>query len=278
MRGVFAKIKRPAVLAALALCLALFTGCGVSVTLYDGTENGVRYNTYEVSIDTDVVAAMESSATLDRNGNKYTVRDYLYSLFTEFGYELVSAEITGGKYTVSYKKPVTGESELFDIGTPVKFEYTSTQTPFVRTYVASSPNPFDGVREYYDNIDERRSQTVLERLKNGVTAHDEYGDPVTVFAAIDEAFPYLKGQNPDGIRLDYVQTRSDRMTSSGTAETVGYRTVRYRFSRYFDYTTNTIDYEYRRAVPFGWYLFAAAAGATVYVIILVCKRDGALMN
>lgn len=260
-------IKRLAIAVAAVLCALLFAGCGASVTVYDETENGVRYNTYEIAIDEKVLAAMNDGATLDRDGNKYTVEGYLYALFTDNGYALTDAIVKDGYYTVAYKKAVTNESELFKAGTPVKFEYQSTSTPFVRSYHSTSPNPFNGVREYYDGL--TGSAAVLARLKNGVTAYDEYGESITVFAALDEAFPYLKGTDLDGLRLNYVQTRSDRMTSSGTSERVGSRTVRYTFSRYFDYSETVIEYDYKRAVSYGWYLFAVAAGATVYMLIRI---------
>lgn len=272
MSSIRRKLKK-SVLSVLTAVLAFaLTGCGASVAVYDYTENGVRYNEYEISVDADAVSKMESSAAIDRNGDKYVFKDYLYALFTEFGYELTDATFTNDGYTASYRKVVAGEPELFSVGTPVSFTATSTKNPFIKTYTAVSPNPFDGVREYYDGIERGRSATMLERIKNGVTVRDEFGDAVTVFPSIAQAFPYLNELDPDGLRLDYVQTRSDRMKSSGTAERVGNRTVRYTFSRYFDYTENIMAYEYKRAVPYGWYGVAVAAGAVVFAAIMLATR------
>ena len=232
----------------------------------------MRYNMYELSIDDDTVAAMEGSAAVDGDGNKYTVEGYFARLFTDYGYSLVDASRAGGKYTVRYRKAIMGSGDLGESGTAVSFTTTHTENPFVRTYTAVAQNPFNGVREAYDSVLPLQSSTVVERLKNGVVAHDQNGEVIVSFPSLINAFPYLKGLNPDGLLLNYVRYGSDRMESSGRKVKSGESTA-YVFSRYFDDTEAYMTYTYKRAVPYGWYIAAIAAGAlTLGAILLIARR------
>ncbi len=265
------KSKRIIMLIAVCAAALLLTGCGATLSVYDYTEDGVRYHMYELSIDNDTVANMERTATADPDGNKYTVQSYFARLFADYDYELVSASHADGKYTVRYRKQVTDGGELAELGTAVNFTTTHTENPFVRTYTATSANPFNGVREAYDNVQPLRSSTVLERIKNGAVAHDANGETVVSLHAIDEAFPYLKSTNPDGLLLNYVRYGSERMESSGQKVKSDKGTA-YVFSRYFDDTDTYIQYKYKGAVPYGWYLVAVAAGALVFGLIILLTR------
>ncbi|MDE5593724.1 MAG: hypothetical protein K2I75_07320 [Clostridiales bacterium] len=257
----------------IAICAAalLLTGCGATLSVYDYTEDGVRYHMYELSIDEDVVANMERTAINDADGSKYTVQGYFARLFDDYDYTLVSASHADGKYTVRYRKQVTDGGELAALGTKVDFTTTHTENPFIRTYVATAANPFNGVREAYDNVQPLRSSTVLERIKNGAVAHDAHGETVVSLHAIDEAFPYLKSVNPDGLLLNYVRYGSDRMESSGSKISTD-RGTAYVFSRYFDDTDTYIQYKYKGAVPYGWYMVAIAAGALTFGLIILLTR------
>lgn len=265
------KSKRIILLLAVCLAALLLTGCGAKLSVYDYTEDGVRYNLYELSIDGDTVANMERTATTDADGNKYTVESYFARLFGDFGYSLVSASRTEDKYTVRYRKPINNGNDLKENGTEVSFTTTHTENPFVRTYTAVAENPFNGVRNNYDNVQPMRSTTVLERIKNGAIAHDENGEAIESLPAIDIAFPYLKGLDPDGLLLNYVRYGAERMESSGSKVKDGDKTA-YVFSRYFDTTESQIQYKYKRAVPYGWYLTAIAAGALVFAVIIIATR------
>ncbi|MDE6200577.1 MAG: hypothetical protein K2M47_01680 [Clostridiales bacterium] len=265
------KSKRIIMLVAVCLTALLLTGCGATLSVYDYTEDGVRYHMYELSIDETTVKSMESSAITDPDGEKYTVQSYFARLFDDYGYSLVSSTHTDGKYTVRYRRQVTDGGELAELGTKVDFTTTHTENPFIRTYTAVSANPFNGVRENYDNVQPLRSSTVLERIKNGAVAHDEHGETVVSLHAIDEAFPYLKGTDPDGLLLNYVRYGSDRMESSGSKVKSDNGTA-YVFSRYFDDTDTYIQYQYKRAVPYGWYMVAIAAGALVFGLIILLTR------
>lgn len=267
-------MRRKSLLRRLALCAALiaitaaiFVGCGASVAVYDYTDGGVRYNEYEISVEDSAIELIEQDAAVDKDGNKYTLSGYLYALFTEFGYELTEATDVDGVYTVKYRKAVYGASELDRYGTAVEFTATSTSDPFVRTITSVSPNPFNGLRKSYDSIQKGRSSTILERIKNGLTVFDENRDTTTVFPAIDEAFPSLRSMNYDGLLLKYVRVGSDRMESSGVATPIGNRTVRYEFVRYFDDSETQITFEYKRAVPYGWYVAAILIGAGVFAAV-----------
>lgn len=267
------KSKRIILVVALCLAALLLTGCGASITVYDYTEKGVRYNMCELNIDADTVEKMERTAALDGDGNKYTVEQYFFTLFGDFGYTLVSASNTKQGYTVKYRKAVVGSGDLTSIGTAVEFTTTHTENPFIRTYTSVSENPFNGVRQNYDNVQPLHSSTVTERIKNGAVAYDENGEVVVSFPALEQAFPYLKGLNPDGLLLNYVRYGSDRMQSSGTKIKDGGGTA-YMFSRYFDDTKSYIHYKYKRAVPYGWYITAIAAGALVLAVLLLVTRKG----
>lgn len=267
-------LRRATLCAALiAITAAIFVGCGASITVYDYISGGVRYNEYEIAIENTAIELLEATATTDADGEKYTVAGYLHTLFTEFGYELTEATDKDGTYTVKYRKAIYGTSELDRYGTAVEFTATSTSDPFVRTITSVSPNPFNGVRKAYDGIPNGRSATILERVKNGLTVYNDHKDPNTVFPAIDQAFPYLKGADYDGLLLKFVRVGSDRMDSSGVATPLGNRTVRYEFSRYFDESETQITFEYKRAVPYGWYVVALILGAGVFVLLrYVAKR------
>lgn len=265
------KSKRIIILITVCLTALLLTGCGATLSVYDYTEDGVRYHMYELSIDEATVSKMDSTAATDADGKKYTVQSYFARLFADYGYALVSASHADGKYTVRYRKQVSDGGELAALGTKVEFTTTHTENPFVRTYTAVSANPFNGVRENYDNVQPLRSSTVLERIKNGAVAHDEHGETVVSLHAIDVAFPYLKSADPDGLLLSYVRYGSDRMESSGQKVKNDNGTA-YVFSRYFDDSDTYIQYVYKRAVPYGWYMVAIAAGALVFGLIILLTR------
>lgn len=265
------KSKRIITLIAVCLTALLLTGCGATLSVYDYYEDGVRYNMYELKMDTALVQSMERTAATDDSGNKYTVEKYFARLFNDFGYSMVSATRTDEQYTMRYRKSVHDRNELESSGTKVNFTTTHTENPFVRTYTAVSENPFNGVRENYDNVQPLRSSTVLERIKNGAVAHDENGETVVSLPALTDAFPHLKSMNPDGLLLNYVRYGSDRMESSGTKIKDENGTA-YLFSRYFDDADTKIQYKYKRAVPYGWYLVAIASGAIVLGIIMLITR------
>ncbi|MDE7405545.1 MAG: hypothetical protein K2M89_01560 [Clostridiales bacterium] len=265
------KSKRIIMLIAVCAAALLLTGCGATLSVYDYTEDGVRYHMYELSIDNETVKSMERTAITDVDGDPYTVQGYFARLFADYDYTLVSASNTDGKYVVRYRKQVADGGELAELGTAVNFTTTHTENPFIRTYTATSANPFNGVRENYDNVQPLRSSTVLERIKNGAVAHDANGETVVSLHAIDEAFPYLKSTNPDGLLLNYVRYGSDRMESSGQKVKDDKGTA-YVFSRYFDDTDTYIQYKYKGAVPYGWYLVAVAAGALVFGLIILLTR------
>lgn len=268
--GAVKKSKRIILIVALCFVALLLTGCGASLTVYDYTDGDVKYNMYELKIDGDTVKNMERTATADENGVKYTVADYFHSLFGDFGYSLVSASSSDGQYTVRYRKAVDG-GELQALGTKIEFTSKYADSLFVRTYNSKSPNPFNGVRSKYDNVQPMQSTTVLERLKNGAVAYDGNGEVVVSLPALTDAFPYLKGLDPEGFPLSYVRYGSNRMKSSGTAVKSGDSTA-YTFTRYFDDTDTYIEYEYKRALPTGWYLTALATGAIVYGVIMLITR------
>lgn len=273
MIGRLSEISKRIIFAvALIAAAAALTGCGASLTVYDYTEDGVRYNAYELALDGDTQAAMERSAIADGNGNKYTVSGYFTELFDDFGYDLESATFYDGVYKLRYKKAVGGDGELFESGSKVEFKVTHSENGFVRNYTAISPDPFNGVRKAYDEVLPMRSDTLLERLKNGMVAHDEYGDTVVYRHALDEAFPYLKGADLDGLLLNYVRYGSKRMSSSGRSADIDGKNAMYTFSRYFDRTERTIRFDYRRAVPYGWYTVALAAGGVTFAVILLVTR------
>lgn len=255
-----------ALLSVTAVAL-LLTGCGASVTVYDYYRGGTRYGMYEIRVDAATVEKMEETATTDSDGNKYTVSGYLYELFTSFGYEPISASNTDEYYTVSYRRAEGRETELDRFGTKLEFTNKYTQTPFIRTYHSVSPSPFNGLREAYDNIPSERASTILEWVKNGAVARDEFGERVVSFPSITEAFPYLVGKNPDGLLLNYVYEGSRRMQTSGVKTGEYDSTAQYMFSRYFDDSETTIELMYERPVTYGWYLAALAIGAAALAII-----------
>lgn len=259
------------------MCFAAFfllTGCGASLTVYDYTENGVHYNMYELSLDTELKNNMEQTAAIGADGKKYTVEKYFGVLFSDFGYELVGAEFTDKAYVARYRKEIKQDavSELFATGTEVSFDVSHTENPFLRTYTSVSPNPFNGVRAAYDSAPPQLSSTVAERLKNGSIAHNEYGEDVIAYHSVIDAFPYLKNFNPDGLPLNYVRYGSKRMSSSGNTLSTDGTVSAYGFTRYFDTTDTEIAFEYNRAVPYGWYITALAAGGAVFAAILFATR------
>lgn len=271
MRRRSAKIRLLAVIG-VVLVAFLLTGCGAKLAVYEYSSDGVRYNMYELTIDADTVENMERTAATDNGGNKYTVEGYFYKLFTDFGYALADAERTDKAYTVRYVKAVGAVSELDEAGTKTDFTRTESSNPFIHTYTDVSPNPFNGVRESYDNVEPDRSQTVLERIKNGAVAFDEFGVRVVSFPALTDAFPYLRGADAGGLPLEYVRYGSARTDSTGTIVDTGGNTAAFVFSRYFDDTETTIDFTFTRAEPYGWYLVAIVAGGLTVAVIFAITR------
>lgn len=258
--------------AALVLAALMLGGCGATLTVYDYVLDGVRYNEFELSIERDTVELMEQSAIVDPAGKRYTVSDYLYELFTGYGCELVSARSDERAYTVRFRKAYYGgDTELTELGTAVEFTYEFTQNPFVRNITATAQNPFNGVRAAYDAVRVGQSGTLIQQLKNGKVAVDEYGEPITLFPSVQTAFPYLYGMDPSGLALGYARDGSKRMQSSGYAVGGG-KTRKYVFMRYFDTADAEIAFSYKRPVPYGWYIVAAAAGGAVAAAIILAAR------
>ena len=157
-------------------------------------------------------------------------------------------------------------------GTAVEFTASYKDNPFIRKVELVAKNPFNGVRKAYEAIEPLQSSTMLERIKNGVVARDEYNELVTVFPSVRDAFPYLKDADPDGLLLNYSRVGSKRMESSGKVARTDGKNSEYVFSRYFDDALTTVDFEYRRPVPYGWYLTALGAGAVTLAVFLIITR------
>ena len=252
------------------------SGCGASLTLYDYVEDGVRVNEYELTIDRATVERMEKSAITDDDGNHYTVQGYFRELFGSYGYELVAASSTDSGYTVRYKKSFADgvTPELYEItGNMLSYETQITRYPFTAQVTRTADSPFNGLRQAYDGVtDPNVSGRIIEQLKNGRVAFDEYNERIVIFPAVQDAFPYLQGVDPDRLLLNFAVDGSSRMDSSGMKGTINKRNSRFTFSRYFDTTERTIEFQYTRPVPYGWYIVALlAGGATVGIILLLTR-------
>lgn len=263
---------RLALCAVVVLLACALTGCGASVTVYDYTQNDVRYNGVEVDIDVTTLAAMESSAA--KTEYDYTVASYLRELFETFGYTLESSASNDGGYTVRYVKAFPSNvSDLDLLGTVVEFNSTYTENPFTRKVEMTAKNPFNGMRAAFDNAEPNRSGTALELIKNGRVAVNEYGERVVLIPAITDAFPCLRGENVEGLLLHYVRVGSKRMRSSGQSNLIDGKNSEYVFSRYFDRAENEISFTYNRPVVYGWYIVALVAGGiTIGIVFLVTRK------
>ncbi len=254
----------------------MLSGCGASLTLYDYVEDGVRVNEYVLEIDRDTVERMEKSAASDSDGEKYTVPDYFRELFASYGYELAAASSTSDGYSARYKKSFMENvtPEVYEItGTMLSYETEITRNPFTADIVKSADNPFNGVRAAYDAVtDPDVSGGIIEQLKNGRVVFDEYNERTVVFPAVQDAFPYLKGLDPDRLMLNFAVDGTSRMKSNGTAIKLNRDYNRYVFSRYFDTTERKIEFEYARPVAYGWYIVALLAGGVVVAIFVVATR------
>lgn len=274
------KINRAVLCACVAALCCLLTGCGASVTVYDYYDNGVRENAIEVSVDKATLSAMEKSA-LANGANAYTVSRYLAELFGEFDYELEDAEESDGGYAARYVKSFPSDvSDLDLIGTAVEFTASYKDNPFIRKVDLVAQNPFNGVRAAYDDAkpnmivadDARFKYEVINFIKYGRSAVDEFGETVELFPAITDAFPCLRGENLDGLLLNYVRGGSRRMSSTGTSYRIDSRTSGYIFSRYFDEIEAEIGFSYNRPVSYGWYIVALAAGGAAVGIVFAVTR------
>lgn len=268
-------VKLAAIFAAI-LCTLALTGCGASLTVYEYASGDGIVNEIELFIDADTVARMESSAGVDEYGTPYTVESYFYSFFTDHGYDISGAEVTSDGYSVIYRKEFSSgvKTDLYAAGTTPEYIYEYHENPFVINIDKKSPNPFNGARENFDAIvNPNVSATVLQQLKNGKVAVDEYGERVVLFPSVTEAFPYLKGIDPSGFLLNYAKADSSRMKSSGDKYRIDSDNSWYVFSRYFDAAERTVEFNYNRPVPYGWYLVALAAGGIVVAAFVLATRN-----
>ena len=260
----------------LVLAALVLSGCGASLTLYDYVEDGRRVNEYELKIDRATVDRMEQTATEDGDGVKYSVQRYFRELFSSYGYELTAASSTDDGYTARYKKSFNEgvTPEIYEItGAMLEYETSITRNPFTAAIVRSAANPFNGVRAAYDSVtDPDVSGRLIEQLKNGKVAFDEYNERTVIFPSVQDAFPYLKGLDPDRLLLGFAVDGSARMKSNGSATKLNKNYSRYTFSRYFDTTERKIEFEYTRAVPHGWYIVALLAGVAVVAVIVLVTR------
>lgn len=268
-----AKLKKIIFLAAAIVMTVTLTGCGARLTVYDYASGGIRFSLYTLEIDADTVEAMERTAATKPDGGRYTVEDYFYGLFTLLGCELMYAERTDGGYAVQYRKAHIGG---MDIDTVPAFTSDYSENGFVRTYTAVAPDPFNGLREKYDNAPPGSSSNVIEILKNGYTVRNEYGEAMVVYPSVRDAFPYAASVGEDGLQLDYVWAGSARMDSTGVKNELGDNRAEYVFSRYFDDSERSIGLKYRVAVPYGWYMMAILAGLitlTVFSLVTRTKKQ-----
>ncbi len=261
--------KKLAVIAALVLSCFALSGCGASLTVYDYIENGERHNVYRIEIDRATVDRMEATAATNTDGKKYTVPEYFYELFTIYGYKLESALLTPEKYDARFVKSFkNGETpELYSTGTAPEFDYSAVDNPFIRDITATADNPFNGIRESYDAVAPDTSGRLIQQLKNGIVSRVN-GEPVVIFPAVQDAFPYVDGAALDGLLLNYVIGASDRTDSNGRPTDNGAIV----FSRYFDTTDTDIVLGYKRPVPVGWYITAILVGGAVVAAILFFTR------
>ncbi|MCH5159161.1 MAG: hypothetical protein J1F33_08200 [Clostridiales bacterium] len=268
-------IKKIAVVAAVALVCVMLTGCGASLTVYDYTENGRRVNEYELTIAAKLVENMEKSAITDGTGKKYTVPDYFYALFNNIGYSLEDASMTSDGYSARFKKTFADGAtpELFSVGSAIDYSLDYKSNPFTRRYSRVSENPFNGVRAAYDDVRPGQSGQIIQQLKNGIVTVNEYGETTVMFPSVIDAFPYLKGIDTDGLLLNYATVGSSRMDSSGRKIEGDNKNALYVFSRYFDTTDTTIEFEFVRPVSYGWYIVALAVGGTVLVVFVLATRE-----
>ncbi len=267
------KLIRLIAVVAVAVAAPLLAGCA-EVTVYDYSDGEYRYNVYELEIDADTVARMEATAATDADGKKYDVPDYFREMFSRLGYELVDASNFGGAYVATFEKKfgLSGETELDEFGTPVKYTAEYIDNPFVRDITLTADNPFNGVREKYDATPQYQTATALAQLKNGWGAFDEFGEWHVSFPSVTDAFPYLKTVDPDGLLLNYAIAGSSRMQSSGTSKRIDADNSRYEFSRYFDDSDAQMLFEYKRPIVYGWYIAALAAGGATIAIFLIVTR------
>lgn len=271
---VYKRIRRLTLMFIAVLSVFMLTGCGASITVCEYAVSGGTVNEIELFIDAATAERMEKTATVDEYGAPYTVESYFFELFDDRGYEIADASRDEAGYTAVYRKTFTDGAltDLNSIGT-TSFEYSYSDGPFTRTVTATSPNPFNGVRQEFDGItNPDKSATLLQQLKNGKVATDENGDRNVLFPSVTDAFPFLKGVNLDGLLLNYASAGSDRMESSGQKTELGDGRALYVFSRYFDETETNIEYKYKLPVPYGWYLVALAAGGVVFAAIMLATR------
>lgn len=268
------RVARIFALVAVIAAAVLLTGCGASLTVYDYTSGGVRYNAYELTIDGKIADAMEATAAYGADGRRYDVPSYFRALFASFGYEPERAERTDKAYSARFVKAFyNGQTDLERHGTTLDFVYEYVDGPFLRTVTATAQNPFNGVRAAFDAIPPDQTATVLQQLKNGSFAFDEFGDRIMILPSVTDAFPFARGSSLDGLRLNYVRAQSSRMESSGTATKLDRDNSAYMFSRYFDGTDAEIVFRYKRPMLYGWYIVAAAAfGLTVAVFLIATRK------
>lgn len=275
MGKAYYKIRQLLAVAAIAFACVMLTGCGASLTVYDYTENGRRVNEYELTIEQKLVENMESSAITDASGKKYTVPDYFFSLFDRIGYSLEEASMTDAGYYARFKKVFQSGvmPELYAVGSEVEYSIDYDENPFTRRYDRVSPNPFNGVRAAYDEVKPGQSGQLIQQLKNGIVTINEYGEATVVFPSVTTAFPYLSGIDVEGLLLNYATVASTRMDSSGRKIESESNNALFVFSRYFDTTDTTIEFQFDRPVPYGWYLVALAAGGVVIAVFILITRE-----
>lgn len=269
------RLKRVSVIVALVVCAFVLTGCGASLSVYDYTaSDGTRYNEYELSISRETLARMEKSAINDLSGKKYTAKSYFYQLFEFYGYNIVSATDDDNGYKAVFRKAVTYTSELDSVCGTVEFTRERVHNGFVATVTSTADNPFNGVRQKYDDVQPNQAATVLQQLKNGRVSIDEYGDVKVDLPSVIAAFPYLQTVDMSGFLLNYGRIETVRAKSSGIAyaQSDGDTAV-YVFPRYFDYTETQIQIITKRAVSYGWYAVALAAGLATVAIIAIITRE-----
>ncbi|MCH5161353.1 MAG: hypothetical protein J1G04_04905 [Clostridiales bacterium] len=261
----------------IAFAAVVLSACGASLTFYDYYEDGVRVNEYVLEIDRATVDRMEESAISDDEGERYTVQVYFRELFVSYGYELIAASSTDDGYAARYRKSFYNgvTPELYEItGAMLNYESEIKRNPFTAKVKRTADNPFNGVRAAYDGVtDPDVSGRLIEQLKNGRVAFDEYNERKVLFPAVQDAFPYLQGIDPDRLLLSFAVDGSARMKSTGTATKLTRDYSRYVFSRYFDTTERKVEFEYTRPVAYGWYIVALLAGGAVVGIFVLATRQ-----
>lgn len=267
--------------------------CGVQIHLYEQQDEDIWYFLVEFAVTDSLRERLESTATLDSRGKKWTVESWL-NKYMEIVAENEKFTCTfDGVYTPdankeSNEEPKKGYDFILHIskteagerireGLTLKSDYAVRGTNlFVRTVDVERADRFNYWQQAFKEVyarysDPTKPQEPMDyQTATGILLFGTQVNGFSDFPGIADAFPSANVKKWEDVLLCnyWYGSRKMNVACDGMQYVQGGRY--YLFRKYAGDGDTTVQYEYYVADPTGWYIVAiAGAGIAIGIVFLV---------